>query len=241
MKRYFTLIELLVVISIIAILVAILLPTLNVARNRGKVITCTNNLKQLGVAFNSYSVNYEDYITPLQISKDNRKSLWDIVLLPYVENNYEVFSCPSDILQHPYEKNKFVRSYAMNAWNEGTTQTYQGLNTIAWKNQTTKTTKVPKISSLIYLTERPYYKNYVGAEECREVNSIAVQNMHIENGSKVSSSDTFHTFSYYNNITHHQNNWDYLFLDGHVEFLNPITTCSQKYYKLGYADGYWTF
>lgn len=241
MKKYFTLIELLVVIAIIAILSAILLPTFNSARNRGKVITCTNNFKQLGMAFNIYSVNYEDYITPLQISRDNRKSFWDIGLLPYISNNYEVFCCPSDILQHPFEQGKFIRSYAMNAWNEGTAQIYQGLKTIAWKNQTTKITKVPKTSALIYLTERPYYKNYIGVEECREVNSIAVQNMHIENGSKVKSSDTFHTFANYNNITHHYDSWNYLFLDGHVSFLNPMTTCSEKYFKLGYADGYWTF
>ncbi len=63
-KRRFTLIELLVVIAIIAILAAILMPALSQARERGKAITCTNNLKTFGNNQMFYSSDNVDCFTP---------------------------------------------------------------------------------------------------------------------------------------------------------------------------------
>ncbi len=60
-KDNFTLIELLVVIAIIAILSALLLPALNMAREKGKTISCTNNVRQIMMAHMAYQSSNDEY------------------------------------------------------------------------------------------------------------------------------------------------------------------------------------
>lgn len=75
-KKGFTLIELLVVISIIALLLAILMPALKKVKQQASGLVCLSNLKQLGVAMNIYWAENNDVMPPsLSWYNDEAKNL----------------------------------------------------------------------------------------------------------------------------------------------------------------------
>jgi prepilin-type N-terminal cleavage/methylation domain-containing protein/prepilin-type processing-associated H-X9-DG protein len=138
----FTLIELLTVIAIIAVLAAIILPSLSQARERSHGVACLNNTRQLSIAWQLYSDDH-DGILPYNLSLStsslrtnlnwvNNVLSWDLSsdntnldtitqasMGLYVLDTTSIYRCPSDqtlsSMQAAAGWTQRIRSYSMNA------------------------------------------------------------------------------------------------------------------------------
>lgn len=84
--RGFTLVELLVVIAIIGILMALLLPAVQSARESGRRLQCKNNLKQIGTAMHSYH-DAKRTLPPGRADYNVNNHCWVTYLLPHLEEH----------------------------------------------------------------------------------------------------------------------------------------------------------
>lgn len=115
-KRAFTLIELLVVISIIALLLSVLVPSLGKAKEKAKQLICKTNLRGIGISILLYLDDYEgktypdhgnryewfDPATGQELEPDSDDAYWGLAYKDYAEDP-KVFGCPTFKVDHFYD------------------------------------------------------------------------------------------------------------------------------------------
>jgi len=114
----FTLIELLVVIAIIAILAAILFPVFAQARDKARQAACLSNCKQIGLALQMYSQDYDETM-PNKWWDHNGCTEWEctpaIQLVPYTKST-QIWVCPTKQRGAPDPSQTLFISYGFNVW-----------------------------------------------------------------------------------------------------------------------------
>ena len=153
-KKAFTLIELLVVISIIALLLSILMPALNSARDRARRLICSTNLHQFGLGVVMYAQNNNSYvpsldpITNLRIDAVHFRAYWHSVygwgqfgivwhwlalLYPDYITDGKVFYCPGSWVKYKdywkFYGDKASTEFVWTYWAQPSAITLSGLRT----------------------------------------------------------------------------------------------------------------
>lgn len=103
-QKAFTLVELLVVIAIIGVLIALLLPAVQQAREAARRMQCSNNLKQLGLAIHNHHDTY-GYLPPMRDIGGGHSSRRNgfIPLLPFLEQNNTYDQIAADLGPNPWD------------------------------------------------------------------------------------------------------------------------------------------
>jgi prepilin-type N-terminal cleavage/methylation domain-containing protein/prepilin-type processing-associated H-X9-DG protein len=186
----FTLIELLVVIAIIAILAAMLMPSLGKAFSTSKAISCVNNLKQCNLALLGYASDYSDFLVPN--SHTNTVGIWYNNIGPYV--GPKSMECPESNINKTTLR---AFNYYYNDKKPPSGYVDYGCNVRAGRNEGTFNIPMIKYSAL----KRPDILAYMTDAVNRDISSDYCS----------SPTQVIKQFS-----PRHLNTFNVLYLDGHV-------------------------
>ena len=106
----FTLVELLVVIAIIGVLIALLLPAVQAAREAARRTHCSNNLKQIGIGIH----NFHDTFGQLPYTRLDTRETWAVIIWPFIEQQavYDRW----DLAREYYQQQPAVREHSVNIY-----------------------------------------------------------------------------------------------------------------------------
>lgn len=123
----FTLVELLVVISIIALLLAVLMPALENARKQARLIVCQSNLRQWGISFRMYCNDNNGYFFSGLVNGQEAGwgEYWRVTMKPYTQNE-KMWLCPE--ATDPVWTSDMAGQPPSKAWKHGDDIGSYGLN-----------------------------------------------------------------------------------------------------------------
>ncbi|RYX82474.1 DUF1559 domain-containing protein [bacterium] len=210
----FTLIELLVVIAIIAILAAILFPVFARARENARRASCMSNLKQVGLGIMQYTQDYDETMPMCwwQMSTSVQMS-WKDAIQPYVKS-VQLFACPSNTINNQPTWNTATGQRASYSPNSTHAQSVFGSS-----GGTAATGNPPAYS----IASFNFPATTVAVFESTFTNSdFNIANAYFNVTNRTSAGNQGSTYLF----NGHLSTGNYLFVDGHVKSMKPLSTVS---------------